>query len=393
MAAAGDTALIVALYQAASGGTGWEAFLAGLRAQARAGVAALAFDAIPAGEDGGGGPAQVWASADNLLGIAPAEGALSGLFDPDGPLLSVPLRPGRSYDLGEILPLDGRASQSLRGALEAQNIRFMRMIRIQAGSVGGGASRVWLAIGRGARDFDAVHSVMLSGLTPHLEAAVPMFHAARAARLRAAWGAQAFGACGLGWVLFGPRGQVADMDAGARTVLAAVPGVEMQCGARPTCADPGLAQTLAGALQRAAQGPGNVVPVRLCDSPAAEILLQAAPRIGLTTEPIDTDPPHVGDVPSGAGPLVLGTLRGPPQSLPDASALLCDMFGLTRAEARMTQALVQGASIAGAAAALGVTQETARSYTKQIYAKLGVAGQGGLIGAVLRSAAGLRLGA
>ncbi len=55
--------------------------------------------------------------------------------------------------------------------------------------------------------------------------------------------------------------------------------------------------------------------------------------------------------------------------------LLADITGLTPAEARFVQKLVAGNTIAQAGAALSLTAETARYYSKQAYAKLGLAGQ------------------
>jgi DNA-binding CsgD family transcriptional regulator len=55
--------------------------------------------------------------------------------------------------------------------------------------------------------------------------------------------------------------------------------------------------------------------------------------------------------------------------------MLADIFGLTPNEARFAAELAGGQSIAQAGTALGFTLETARHYSKQLYAKLGAAGQ------------------
>jgi DNA-binding NarL/FixJ family response regulator len=65
------------------------------------------------------------------------------------------------------------------------------------------------------------------------------------------------------------------------------------------------------------------------------------------------------------------------------------LTGLPRREAEFAVALARGASIAEAAAELGLTIETARNYSKQVYAKLGLRGQADLVRRFHESAASL----
>jgi len=64
---------------------------------------------------------------------------------------------------------------------------------------------------------------------------------------------------------------------------------------------------------------------------------------------------------------------------------LVDLFGLMPSEARLAWAMAQGRSIAEAAEDLGLTIETARNYSKKIYAKLGLRGQAELVRLILTS--------
>ncbi|MFT3977068.1 MAG: hypothetical protein QM688_08160 [Sphingomonas bacterium] len=76
-------------------------------------------------------------------------------------------------------------------------------------------------------------------------------------------------------------------------------------------------------------------------------------------------------------------------SAPVDAAALEALHGLTRSEARLAAALAGGESIAEAAARIGLTIETARNYSKRIYAKTGARGQGDLIRLLLGGAAAL----
>jgi DNA-binding CsgD family transcriptional regulator len=64
---------------------------------------------------------------------------------------------------------------------------------------------------------------------------------------------------------------------------------------------------------------------------------------------------------------------------------LVDLFGLLPSEARLAWMLGQATSIADAADALGLTIETARNYSKKIYAKTGARGQAELVRIILTS--------
>ncbi len=64
---------------------------------------------------------------------------------------------------------------------------------------------------------------------------------------------------------------------------------------------------------------------------------------------------------------------------------MVDLFGLLPSEARLAWLLAQATSIADAADALGITVETARNYSKKIYAKTGAKGHPDLVRIVLTS--------
>lgn len=67
------------------------------------------------------------------------------------------------------------------------------------------------------------------------------------------------------------------------------------------------------------------------------------------------------------------------------AALLAARFGLTASEGRLALALAGGQGLSAAAAAHGLTIETARNYSKRIYAKTGARGQADLVRRILES--------
>ena len=78
-------------------------------------------------------------------------------------------------------------------------------------------------------------------------------------------------------------------------------------------------------------------------------------------------------------------VSGDRRSQADRCDQLVDLFGLLPSEARLAWLLAQATSIAEAAAALGLTIETARNYSKKIYAKTGARGQADLVRIVMTS--------
>ena len=73
----------------------------------------------------------------------------------------------------------------------------------------------------------------------------------------------------------------------------------------------------------------------------------------------------------------------------DRCEQLAQLFDLLPSEARLALALARGMSIAEAAVDLGITVESARTYSKRIYAKTGARGQADLVRFVHRSVLGI----
>ncbi|MCW6532385.1 LuxR family transcriptional regulator, partial [Sphingomonas sp. MMSM20] len=122
------------------------------------------------------------------------------------------------------------------------------------------------------------------------------------------------------------------------------------------------------------------------DAPPRAILLSAAPRL----EALLIAPPVAP--PSGATqvPTMIALLRTPPAAGGAARvAAVAALHGLSHSEARLALALCEGTSIAEAAAEIGLTIETARNYSKRLYAKTGARGQADLVRLLLNGGGAL----
>ncbi len=206
-----------------------------------------------------------------------------------------------------------------------------------------GGGEAWVIVARTGDDFAAATSVLLGGLAPHMALSAAQFW--RRARSRAAQSAAQDMAArlGLAWALLG---------ANAQPILAseALPSPHIS-GGRLRLPAPILRQI----DQRVAQFAHGkaTAPLALSFDGAQALLL---PFSGHGVEAI----------------LYLQTAKPAPEN---AANLLADLFALTPAEARFAAEMASGKTIAQAGEALNFTLETARFYSKQIYAKLGAAGQ------------------
>lgn len=180
----------------------------------------------------------------------------------------------------------------------------------------------WLVLSRARGNFRASQSAALASFAPHLTEALDLGADLLEAQARDNRQTQVLRRLGVGLVQFDPTGRIVQQDATARALLADAPAL-------PRPLHPGLHR-----LSRA----------------------------------IDLLCSH------GEAGQMHGILRSRTQPLPEAT-ILAPALGLTLAEARLARALGMGARLNDAALRLGLTRETARFYSKQIFAKTGTSGQ------------------
>lgn len=182
----------------------------------------------------------------------------------------------------------------------------------------------WIVLRHRSAAFRAVDSALLSSLAPHFEQALAVAHQMASLRDDLQDSARLARQIQVGRVRFGPLGEVVALDPVARDLLAR-----------------------AGAILPAAglSGAGLVTL-----SPTLEMLCLSDQAY----------------------------LRATDAPLP-APERIAHYLGLSLPEARLVRALGQGASLREAAQALGLTIETARYYSKQIFAKTGLRGQADLV--------------
>jgi DNA-binding CsgD family transcriptional regulator len=334
-----ENELLTALYAGVFDAPPWGLFLTRLRAKTDADICRIW---LPLAGDTGAWR-EVQSAASRTAGDSP-----NGLA-PFGDL-----RPGRVYGGAEL------------GGMVATNGRYMRV-----SSSGGGD--IAISMVRGASDFSARSAALLSDLAPHLSIALRTLTGLERAQLRGGVAAFAHARLAVGWLLLDDRGRILECDGLATEMLAKGTAMRQAGDGRLRLPYPS-ADTLLDMVMRS--------PEMLADGPRAAWLDLTPPVQIVFMAPAAETPPSLSP------PACLALIR--PVAGPDGSQwrMLSDLFGLTRSESALALRMANGEGIAEAGAALGLTVETARNYSKRIYAKIGARGQADLVRIIMAGVTG-----
>lgn len=269
-------------------------------------------------------------------------------------LLDGSMREGRTYALHELV--EGKPE----GAYPAD----LRAIRLRDPS----GLEAWLALGADM-PLDAEHSSLLAALAPHLRVALQVLASLEREKARASMSADAFRRMNFGWIAVDERSRIVDCDPQAERFLERSGSLRRGPYDRLIPSSPVVDRQLTALVRDFA--------VDQRDRPHA-LNLSRDPWIDVLVSPM-----HLESLTGDSRAVAVIYLRGDRSSSADRHEQLVDLFDLTPAEARLAWSLSQGLSIAEAAENHGLTLETARYYSKRIYAKTGARGQVDLVRNIL----------
>ena len=321
----------------------WQTFIERLRRRVRADRCWLMI-----GSDDPDRPNHDWLAA--APGLAGCEAAKSV----PAMIRSARQRPGRLYagvDLMALLP-----DPSLWPDLFDRHWRTVRV-------TGAGELSGWIAVTRSSVDFSAADGATLTALVPHLAVALQTKEVLEDQRRRATLGEMLLDRVGLGWAWVGTDGEIGAASPVARNILAN--------GGRHLQPDGADAIRLLLDSQGATAGP---------DADRCIAVRSTTPDIGLRkvrAPPVEPPAPNA----------MLLIVRAPPPEHGAQIELLTQQFKLTPTEAKLALLLARNLSIAEAAAALDLTVDTARNYSKRLYFKTATRGLSELVRRVLLSVA------
>ncbi|MEO0030280.1 MAG: hypothetical protein RIS94_38 [Pseudomonadota bacterium] len=282
------------------------------------------------------------------------------------------LRSGQVYAMAEfITPGNERHARYLREFLIPGRRQFQRIMRVTTP----GGYNAFLMIWRGTRDFTAADSAVLARLAPHLAISLRLYAELERERVRAGISGEAVRRLNFGWLRLDARGQVLDRDSRADELLRHCDALRIGANGRLLPRLGEAARRLDAALRDFAADPlARPRAVRLSDDPWLDMLLRPAGD-------------HVLSGP--ARPVATAYLHGDRETRASRVEQFIQLFDLTASEARLSLALTRGRTIAEAAVEQGITEQTARGYSKIVYAKTGARGQADLVRILLASVASL----
>jgi DNA-binding CsgD family transcriptional regulator len=274
------------------------------------------------------------------------------------------MRPERIYLTQELAELtDIAGDESLEHALTRVGAVSVTAVRVVVPAM-------TMTIGIfGTQSFDAVDGAVLRRLIPYLHAAARGAARTWRERLHATLSADLAFRNSLGWFLLNRDGVVLESRTASADFLSTDRILSGIVGERLGLADRVAEMALNSVLERLEN---NVTPRTMA------LWVSQDPPLHLRIAPVSGewmfDPRE---------PKSLATLYGECRLGRDIIGLLTDLFGLLPSEARLAAALGDGDRLTEAADRLGLTIETARNYSKKIFAKTGTRGQADLVRLIL----------
>ncbi|MDE2597114.1 MAG: LuxR family transcriptional regulator [Sphingomonadales bacterium] len=280
------------------------------------------------------------------------------------------LRPGRVYAAAEFLDHQPDVRSRREAWLRQLGIGDERVVRV----IDQDGVSAWLVMAR-TGECSAADSALLSSLAPYVAAALRSLVLIERQQIDLAMAGEGLARFGAGWLLLDRQARTVGCDPHAAGALRRATGHAPVPGERLRGLDVRVERLLIEqadllALDRTA--PPRAVMLAL--DPRLEVLLVAPPDLPTTAL---------------ARPAMLALCRFDAAHAPGRAALFARTYALQTREGELAIRLSEGQSIAEAAAAMGLTLETARAYSKQLYAKLGLRGQAELVRCVYESCAAL----
>ena len=354
--------LLPALFNGAFEDPLWTTFLDQLRIATGADYAALTFRP----------PGKPLNAVLHLYSGAPSPPLVQQLYHEHlyefDPLPYYRLVEGRPYALNEWLrPGEPAHDAYYRDILVPSGMTAMLSMRVMESS----GVNAWLMISRATTEFEAGDRALIGALAAYLRAALRNFVALERERFNASVAGEAIRRLDFGWFTLDCAGHVLDADAQGAQLLAQSGILGRNAGGRLTARPKALDREIANAVRTLSADPRS--------RPRA-IILSRDPWLDMLLAPT-----HKRSISAKPDPAVIAYVHGDRWSSADRCEQLAELFVLSPSEARLTLALSRGMTITEAASELGLTVETARNYSKKIYAKLGARGQSDLVRFVMRS--------
>ena len=275
---------------------------------------------------------------------------------------------GRIYALNDLLSLDDPVHQAYRKeVMLPSGMNAIRMMRVVEGS---GVS-AWLTITQRENDFGIADDDLMRWIAPYLRSVLRSFIALERERTNALLTGEAIQRLNFGWITLDAAGRVLETDAQGSNILATSGTLRRDVQGFLTSTSPVQQREIIDVIAALAGDPAaRPRAMTLSRDPWFDMLLVRAHRNSISAKSV---------------PAVVAYVHGENLLSADRCEQLAQLFDLLPSEARLALALSRGMTIAEAAEDLGLSEQTARTYSKNIYAKIGARGQADLVRFIHRS--------
>jgi DNA-binding CsgD family transcriptional regulator len=277
------------------------------------------------------------------------------------------MEPGRIYAYDELEGIADLAADPFRDEF-LRSADFEHLLIFRVAEPGG--CNIWITVVRSAASpaFDEAARALCRRLARAFVPALSCYALLLARQVEAQIYARAADLLAFGVITLDRDGRVITLDGAARRRIAEAPELSVHNARLHARHDNArLQHCLAAALR----GDG-VEPLHLGDTEGLDLLIVPLAR-------------RVDAGPRAVRVMVYLSARASPTR--DVSAPLAALFGLSGTQARLAMLLSHGRSLAEAADEIGITEQTARTYSKEIYSRTGTTRQGELIQRILTSVA------
>lgn len=381
-----DAALLRALIEGLSRDPPWGQFLDMLRAMLRADYCSITFRPFAPGTPPPGGVGLAAGPSSRVVHLAsgrqspPIVARLyrESLYDED-PMPYHQMAEGRVHALPELIREGEPVHEAYRQRLLAPSgMNVLRIMRLEEPS---GVS-AWLTVSREAGEFTRADEDLIAALAPWLRPALAAFVTLERERAAARVAGEAMARMNFAWVTLDAAGRVLDHDRQGADLFSARGPLRRGRDGRLTAREPQVARDIAVAVRALGLDPGG---------PPRALVLSREPWLDMLLVPASAQVRARGLIgpeaiaPHLIAPQMIAYVHADRWSSADRAGQIAALFDLLPSEARLALALSRGMSIAEAAGELGLTVESARTYSKRIYAKTGARGQADLVRFVHRS--------
>lgn len=294
----------------------------------------------------------------------------------EDPLRGIP--PGIATTVGSLIPVDRfRTSRFYQEFMAPMGL--LHQLGVDGRDSDGFEVRLRAGRGSEAADFGSDERQLFEDLLPHVRRAARLHHRITWEARQQHLYAQTLDHLGIGVIVLDERGQVRDLNDTASTLLEGERGLRRSEAGLSAELDED-ATTFQDHVQRLirghAAGLDESVAMRIRSAAHGEIL-----HVVLRTVPVPAWDK------GQERPAIAVFVHASRQRDVIRVDVIGQLFGLSQAESRLAVCLMQGMTLAEAAASLSVTRNTARNQLQSVFSKVGVARQADLVRLLFRGVA------